>query len=124
MAKIREDGRFHLPDPSFCRAIDDLPMKRWINAIEKKTDNSFEVKFINSSYGHNKQEVTESLKAGRSGITKSESFEEQGLRSQVWGNPTLQTKDHIDRKALRFMGDAAGLADRFHHVEIGNVEHA
>lgn len=65
---------------------------------------------IVSSIGNNAEEVLASLKAGRSGITKSDSFEEQGLRSQVWGNPTLECKDHIDRKAFRFMGDAAGYA--------------
>ncbi|MGB1199740.1 MAG: beta-ketoacyl-ACP synthase I [Thalassotalea sp.] len=65
---------------------------------------------IVSSIGNNAEEVLGSLKAGRSGITKAESFEEKGLRSQVWGNPTLDTKEHIDRKAIRFMGDAAGYA--------------
>ncbi len=65
---------------------------------------------IVSSIGNNADEVLASLKTGRSGITKSESFEEKGLRSQVWGNPTLDTKEHIDRKAIRFMGDAAGYA--------------
>ena len=65
---------------------------------------------IVSSIGNNAEEVLDSLKAGRSGITKAESFEEKGLRSQVWGNPTLDTKEHIDRKAIRFMGDAAGYA--------------
>ena len=63
---------------------------------------------IVSSIGNNSEEVLASLKAGRSGITKAESFEEKGLRSQVWGNPTLNIKDHIDRKTIRFMGDAAG----------------
>ncbi|WP_286271895.1 beta-ketoacyl-ACP synthase I [Thalassotalea hakodatensis] len=65
---------------------------------------------IVSSIGNNAEEVLASLKEGRSGITKAESFAENGLRSQVWGNPTLNPKDHIDRKALRFMGDAAGFA--------------
>lgn len=65
---------------------------------------------IVSSIGNNADEVLASLKAGKSGISRSESFEEQGLRSQVWGKPALETKDHIDRKALRFMGDAAGYA--------------
>jgi 3-oxoacyl-[acyl-carrier-protein] synthase-1 len=65
---------------------------------------------IVSSIGNNADEVLASLKSGRSGITQSESFAEKGLRSQVWGNPTLEIKDHIDRKALRFMGDAAGFA--------------
>jgi len=65
---------------------------------------------IVSSIGNNADEVLASLKAGKSGISHSESFAEQGLRSQVWGKPTLETKEHIDRKAIRFMGDAAGYA--------------
>ncbi|WDE00855.1 MULTISPECIES: beta-ketoacyl-ACP synthase I [Thalassomonas] len=65
---------------------------------------------IVSSIGNNAEEVLASLKSGRSGISRSESFAEKGLRSQVWGKPDIETKDHIDRKALRFMGDAAGYA--------------
>ena len=63
-----------------------------------------------SSIGNNKQEVTESLKAGRSGITHSAQFEEMQLRSHVWGDIKLNPAEHIDRKALRFMGDAAAYA--------------
>ncbi|SES82920.1 beta-ketoacyl-ACP synthase I [Thalassotalea agarivorans] len=63
-----------------------------------------------SSIGNNADEVTAALKAGRSGISRSESFEEVGLRSQVWGKPNIDIKEHIDRKALRFMGEAAGYA--------------
>jgi len=63
---------------------------------------------IVSSIGNNATEVLSSLKSGKSGITRSESFAEQGLRSQVWGKPNIDTKEHIDRKAIRFMGDAAG----------------
>ena len=33
-----------------------------------------------------------------------------GLRSQVWGNLDIDLKEHIDRKAMRFMGDAAAYA--------------
>ena len=65
---------------------------------------------IVSSIGNNAEEVLASLKTGRSGISKSEQFEEKGLRSQVWGKPDIDIKEHIDRKALRFMGDAAGYA--------------
>ncbi|MCJ8294727.1 MAG: beta-ketoacyl-ACP synthase I [Colwellia sp.] len=65
---------------------------------------------IVSSIGNNADEVLASLKAGKSGITHSESFAEQGLKSNVWGKPTVEIKDHIDRKAVRFMGDAAGYA--------------
>jgi len=63
---------------------------------------------IVSSIGNNSEEVLASLKAGRSGISRSESFAEIGLRSQVWGKPDLNIADHIDRKAVRFMADAAG----------------
>jgi len=65
---------------------------------------------IVSSIGNNATEVLASLEAGKSGITFSESFAEQGLKSNVWGKPDLDIKDHIDRKAVRFMGDAAGYA--------------
>jgi 3-oxoacyl-[acyl-carrier-protein] synthase-1 len=65
---------------------------------------------IVSSIGNNADEVLASLKSGKSGITHSESFAEQGLKSNVWGKPDIDIKDHIDRKALRFMGDAAGYA--------------
>ncbi|WP_448213359.1 beta-ketoacyl-ACP synthase I [Colwellia sp. MEBiC06753] len=65
---------------------------------------------IVSSIGNNAKEVLASLKEGRSGITRSESFEEVGLRSQVWGKPDIDLKEHIDRKAMRFMGDASAYA--------------
>ena len=65
---------------------------------------------IVSSIGNNATEVLASLETGKSGITYSESFAEQGLKSNVWGKPDIDIKDHIDRKALRFMGDAAGYA--------------
>jgi len=65
---------------------------------------------IVSSIGTNQQEVLDSLRNGRSGITHSESFKEMGLRCQVWGKVDLNPADHIDRKALRFMGDSAAYA--------------
>ena len=65
---------------------------------------------IVSSIGVNKEDVLASLKAGKSGITFSEQFAEMGLRSQVWGNLDIDLKEHIDRKAMRFMGDAAAYA--------------
>lgn len=65
---------------------------------------------IVSSIGTNQEEVTASLKAGKSGITFSEQFDEMGLRSKVWGNIDINLKEHIDRKAMRFMGDAAAYA--------------
>ncbi len=65
---------------------------------------------IVSSIGNNKQEVLEALQTGKSGISHSQQFVDVGLRSQVWGQPDLDIKEHIDRKTLRFMGDAAGFA--------------
>ncbi|MEZ9177785.1 beta-ketoacyl-ACP synthase I [Vibrio kanaloae] len=65
---------------------------------------------IVSSIGNNVEEVLASLKEGKSGITASEQFKENGLRSQVWGNLKMNPADHIDRKKMRFMGDAAAFA--------------
>ncbi|PAJ75604.1 beta-ketoacyl-[acyl-carrier-protein] synthase I [Pseudoalteromonas sp. NBT06-2] len=62
---------------------------------------------IVSSIGNDKKEVLESLKVGRSGIKHNEEFAEYKLRSQVSGHINIDTKAHVDRKAFRFMGDAA-----------------
>jgi 3-oxoacyl-[acyl-carrier-protein] synthase-1 len=62
---------------------------------------------IVSSIGNNQQEVTDSLKAGRSGIVFSEIYKEMGLRSQVEGAIKIELDDLIDRKVRRFMGDGA-----------------
>lgn len=59
---------------------------------------------IVSSLGNNKQEVLESLKAGRSGITYQPEYAEHGLRSHVAGSiKNLEIESLIDRKLLRFM---------------------
>jgi 3-oxoacyl-[acyl-carrier-protein] synthase-1 len=63
-----------------------------------------------SCLGNSKAEITDSLKAGRSGIVANESFQELGLRSQVAGAVDIDVKDHIDRKVLRFMGDSSAYA--------------
>lgn len=65
---------------------------------------------IVSSIGTDQQQVTESLRQGKSGITFSEQFAEMNMRSQVWGAVDIDFKEHIDRKAMRFMGDAAAYA--------------
>lgn len=63
---------------------------------------------IVSSIGNNKEDVTDSLRNGRSGIVAAPEYKENGLRSQVHGAvKDLNFSDHIDRKQLRFMGDAA-----------------
>ncbi|GAB3520237.1 beta-ketoacyl-ACP synthase I [Photobacterium alginatilyticum] len=65
---------------------------------------------IVSSIGNNVKEVLESLKTGKSGINFSEQFAEMKLRSNVWGDLKMTPSEHIDRKKMRFMGDAAAFA--------------
>src|SRR5580693_9478531 len=59
---------------------------------------------IVSSIGNNTQEVTASLHAGRSGITRADRSAELGFRSQVHGAPTLRPEEVVDRRAMRFHG--------------------
>jgi len=59
---------------------------------------------IVSSIGNTTQEVVSSLHAGRSGITRCESYAELGFRSQVAGAPTLKPEEILDRRAMRFHG--------------------
>ncbi len=65
---------------------------------------------IVSCLGNNKESVLESLKAGRSGIRHNSSYEEIGMRSHVSGSVQIDTSEVIDRKILRFMGDASAYA--------------
>jgi 3-oxoacyl-[acyl-carrier-protein] synthase-1 len=63
-----------------------------------------------SCLGNDKETVLESLRDGRSGISFNEDFKEIGLRSHVSGSVDIDLTEHIDRKTLRFMGDAAAYA--------------
>ena len=63
-----------------------------------------------SCLGNSADEITDSLKNGRSGIVYNANFEEMGLRSLVSGSVNIDIKEYIDRKVLRFMGDAAAYA--------------
>jgi len=63
-----------------------------------------------SCLGNTRDSVTESLQDGISGISFNESFEEMGLRSKVCGSVDIDLKEHINRKHLRFMGDASSYA--------------
>lgn len=65
---------------------------------------------IVSCIGNNKAAVLESLKEGKSGIRFREDYKDLGLRSHVAGTIDIDLKEHIDRKQLRFMGDAAAYA--------------
>ena len=62
---------------------------------------------IVSPIGNNIAEVTDSLRAGRSGIVFNEEYAERGFRSHVCGAPQIDMDDMIDRKLRRFMGDGS-----------------
>ncbi|MBV9348145.1 MAG: beta-ketoacyl-ACP synthase I [Pseudolabrys sp.] len=62
---------------------------------------------IVSSIGNNTQEVTASLREGKSGITRNEDQTKLGFRSQVAGAPTLDPSGAVDRRAMRFLGGGA-----------------
>ncbi|MEX0965178.1 MAG: beta-ketoacyl-ACP synthase I [Pseudohongiellaceae bacterium] len=65
---------------------------------------------IVSCLGNDKESVLESLKTGRSGIRHNPDYAEIGMRSHVSGSVQIDTSELIDRKVLRFMGDAAAYA--------------
>lgn len=65
---------------------------------------------IISPIGNTAAEVSDSLRAGRSGITFAEEYAEKGFRSQVHGKPDIVLEDHIDKRQLRFMGPTAAYA--------------
>ncbi|HCL64528.1 MAG TPA: beta-ketoacyl-ACP synthase I [Rhizobium sp.] len=58
---------------------------------------------IVSSIGNDAAEVTASLRDTRSGISFSPDFAEHGFKCQVWGKPTLDPTDLVDRRAMRFL---------------------
>jgi 3-oxoacyl-[acyl-carrier-protein] synthase-1 len=62
---------------------------------------------IVSSIGNNKEEVTASLRDGKSGISFAPEYAERGFRSHVHGAPTIDLDSFVDRKHRRFMGDGA-----------------
>ena len=65
---------------------------------------------ITSCLGLNAKAVSDSLRSGRSGIRFKQEYADMGFRSQVAGTIDIDFKDYIDRKVLRFMGDAAAYA--------------
>jgi 3-oxoacyl-[acyl-carrier-protein] synthase-1 len=65
---------------------------------------------IVSCLGNDKTAVLDALRNGRSGIKFQEAYKEMGLRSHVAGSIDLDLSEVIDRKVLRFMGDAAAYA--------------
>ena len=65
---------------------------------------------IVSCLGNDTGTVSESLYEGRSGISLRQEHIDIGMRSHVAGAPDIDIKELIDRKQLRFMGDAAAYA--------------
>lgn len=65
---------------------------------------------IVSCLGNDKDAVLDALRAGRSGIKFQETYKEMGFRSHVAGSVDINLAELIDRKILRFMGDAAAYA--------------
>ena len=62
---------------------------------------------IVSSLGNDVKEVTQSLKDGKSGIQFCQDYADLGMRSHIAGRVSIDQAALIDRKKLRFMGDAA-----------------
>ncbi|APO73025.1 3-oxoacyl-(acyl-carrier-protein) synthase [Rhizobium etli 8C-3] len=56
-----------------------------------------------SSIGNDAAEVTASLRDAKSGISFSNDFAEHGFKCQVWGRPSLDPTDLVDRRAMRFL---------------------
>ena len=65
---------------------------------------------IVSSLGLDADEVARSLYEGRSGIRFNPVYAERGLRCRVSGRPQIELEAAIERRTLRFMGDAAAYA--------------
>ena len=63
-----------------------------------------------SSIGNSAQEVTKSLREGRSGIVAAPDYAERGFRSQVKGAIDFDTVANIDKRVLRFMGPGSAYA--------------
>ena len=62
---------------------------------------------IVSSIGNNTDQVLESLRQGKSGISLNPEYRDMGFRSHVHGKPDIDLENIVDRKMLRFMGDGA-----------------
>ena len=62
---------------------------------------------IVSCIGNYKEEVLDSLQKGKSGITFSDEHRDLGFRSHVFGSPTLDPEEYLEKKARRFMGNGA-----------------
>ena len=62
---------------------------------------------IVSCIGNTIAEVSDSLKNGKSGISRADKYVELGFRSQIYGMPTLDIEAAVDKRVRRFMGEGA-----------------
>ena len=60
-----------------------------------------------SCIGNTLDDISNSLRKGISGISKNEEYDALDFRSKISGSVNIDIKDLIDRKLLRFMGEAA-----------------
>ena len=65
---------------------------------------------IVSPIGNSAEEVAGALRAGRSGIEACPEMAERGFRSQIAGTLKIDPAQHIDKRALRFMGPGSAYA--------------
>ena len=65
---------------------------------------------IVSSIGEDKDKVAAALKAGKSGVVFAPEYAELNFKCQVHARPPVKAADHVDKRAMRFMGEGAGWA--------------
>ncbi|PWE18305.1 beta-ketoacyl-ACP synthase I [Marinicauda salina] len=63
-----------------------------------------------SSIGENADAVAAALRAGRSGVVAAPEYADLGFKCQVHARPSVDPKDHVDKRVYRFMGEGAGWA--------------
>ena len=62
---------------------------------------------IVSCIGNSIAEVSDSLRNGKSGISRADKYVRLGFRSQIYGMPTLDIEAAVDKRVRRFMGEGA-----------------
>lgn len=65
---------------------------------------------IVSSIGEDKEKVAKALQAGKSGVIAAPEYAELNFKCQVHARPPVKAADHVDKRAMRFMGEGAGWA--------------
>ncbi|TRO94431.1 beta-ketoacyl-ACP synthase I [Glycocaulis profundi] len=65
---------------------------------------------IVSAIGENAGAVSDALRAGKSGVVAAPEYAELGFKCQVHARPPVKAADHVDKRAMRFMGEGSGWA--------------